>query len=292
MPQLSFYVTNLLIPGDPKKMTIATPSGGWKLEQAVDFVSAKAAITARRGQQAAELPIANTYILEHSTFPQPGREIDERALAELTPILLAASYASGMSVTIRDGTLAGPCLMGNPTDSWPRARAMNGPSWVVSTEAEFQCLIEAFMKAWPTAGMTEKALLLVHHWLDALSCWSMEDLYLSATTLLQIIVATEATKLAKRRMDFRPGIEASTRRYGLKRLDKKFKKMRDDLVHEGRLIGAGFGRTGADRSACNTIVADVLNWFDAYMHAALGLGPVAKTRFQGGDFIGLNAYSI
>jgi SAM-dependent methyltransferase len=65
------------------------------------------------------------------------------------------------------------------------------------TADEFRNLLEAFLRAWPTNGQTEKALLLIHHWLDALACWSLEDLYLSTTTLLQVISATEADRQGK-----------------------------------------------------------------------------------------------
>jgi hypothetical protein len=47
-----------------------------------------------------------------------------------------------------------------------------------------------------------------------------------------------------------------------------------------------------DAEACAGVVADVMNWFDEYMHAALGLGIPRKTRFRKADLMSLNAYSI
>lgn len=341
MPQLSFFVTNLLIPGDPPKLTITTPSGGWKLEQVADYLRAKQVITAARGAQASELPIENTYILDHASFGQLRPAVDENAFEELTSILLAASYATGMSVTIRNGTLAGPALLGSPPPTWPRPRAMVGPSWVVNTAGEFQALVNAFVASWPGAGREEKALLLVHHWLDALACWSMEDLYLSATTLLQVIAATEETKLRTEReragnkeqraggkrtgskkhhargkatnetkLYFYAALKEASRRMQIRRPSFDAKEMRDSLVHEGSLRGVwmdvvdrtrkeGIGENAddggdrlTDQAICARIVADVMNWFDAYVHAALRLGKVEKTRFGAHDFARLNAYSL
>lgn len=341
MPQLSFYITNLLIPGDPPQLTITTPSGGWKLEQVAEYARAKQTIRAAAGARAPELPIMNTYILDHASVGQLRPAVDEKALEELTPILLAASYATGMSVTIRDGTLAGPPLLGSPTPEWPRPRAMDGPSWVVNTSAEFVALVEAFLTSWPGAGQEEKALLLVHHWLDALACWSMEDLYLSATTLLQVIAATEETKLRTEReragnkkqrtggkrtgskkhlargkatdetkLYFYAALKEASRRMQIRKPSFEAKEMRDSLVHEGSLRGIwmdvvdrtrkeGIGENAddggdrlTDQAICARVVADVMNWFDAYVHAALRLGKVAKTRFGAHDFATLNAYSL
>jgi hypothetical protein len=66
--------------------------------------------------------------------------------------------------------------------------------------------------------------------------------------------------------------------------------MRNELIHEGRLIGGRF--RGPDKAACEAVVAEVLNWFDTYMHVALSLGAPRRTRFRQADFMGLNAFSI
>jgi hypothetical protein len=139
-------------------------------------------------------------------------------------------------------------------------------------------LVERFVRAWPGAGQTEKALLLVHHWLDALACWSMEDRYLRATTLLQIIVATEAMRQGKPELRFYPGVTAAAHRIGIRVLSNDFKNMRNELIHDGRLIGTRF--PGPDKDACAGVLADLLNWFDEYMHTALSLWPAPKESFQ------------
>jgi hypothetical protein len=46
--------------------------------------------------------------------------------------------------------------------------------------------VERFLAAWPNAGQNKKAYLLVHHWLDALACWSLEDLYLLPPELAEL----------------------------------------------------------------------------------------------------------
>jgi hypothetical protein len=160
---------------------------------------------------------------------------------------------------------------GNDVSISDRARSrqsVDRPSPVISSMAEFSDLIELFVQAWPRAGQTEKVRLLVHHWLDALACWSMEDLYLSATTLLQIIVATEAGQQGKKELPFYAGVADAAKRMSIRTLSDDFKNMRNELIHDGRLIGNRFA--GPDKGVCAAVVADVLNWFDEYLHAASG----------------------
>ncbi|WP_186079824.1 hypothetical protein [Burkholderia gladioli] len=292
---LSFYVLNLLIPGDPDEVTINTPAGSWKLIKMPEFAGAKAKITTSSARPR-ELPVGATYFLENPVSMLNGAAAVNSAFAEVTPVLLAASYATGLSVTIENSTKGSGIQIVSPTDHWPRVRAMGPGSPVVTTTAEFVNLVEAFMRAWPAAGQKEKAQLLVHTWLDALACWSMEDLYLSATTLLQIIVSTETRRQRVASLNFYPGLKAASRHARIRRPSYSAKEMRDSLVHEGKLAGAwitALRRKGSsDQDICAGLVAEVLNWFDAYVHVALGLGPVAKSRFSTNDFVTLNAFSL
>jgi hypothetical protein len=276
------FVANLLIPGAPQTVTLNLPAATWELKQHPDFSKAKKNI---EGHQCAE-----TYFLTTPVSLSGGSAAFDAAFDELTPIFLAASYATGLTVTSRRSTMMSEVKIMSSTEHWPRARAMDQPSFVVASDAEFAELVERFVQAWPSKGVTEKARLLVHHWLDALVCWSMEDLYLSATTLLQVIVASEATRQGKRDLPFYDGVEAAANHFGLRVLSADFKNMRNELIHDGQLIGRRF--PAPDKAACAVVIVDLLNWLDEYIHSALALGPVRKTRFSKADLMNLNAYSI
>ncbi|MNR01552.1 hypothetical protein D3C85_1173600 [compost metagenome] len=134
----------------------------------------------------------------------------------------------------------------------------------------------------------------------------MEDLYLSATTLLQVIAATEEKKMFAERMRagkgmrhvgwgrpeetkvyFYAALKKASNRMIIRKPSFEAKEMRDSLVHEGSLRGewmkkverkrlAGIGENAddggdrlTDQDICAGIVADVMNWFDEYVHAAL-----------------------
>lgn len=277
----SFFVANLLIPGEPDTVDIQTPSGVWQFGKFADYQKSVAAI--KQGQ------CATTYFIENP-IPLVPNAASEAAFNELTPILLAASFATGLAVTIRQSTQGSSVMFTGPLNSWPRDRAIDMASPVVNSADEFRELVEKFVTGFSTLGRSEKALLLVHHWLDSMACWSLEDLYLSATTLLQIIVATEEDRQGVSRLYYYDGVDAAAQRMGIQTLSPDFKNMRNELVHSGQLVGTRFA--GPDKDACAKIAVDVLNWFDEYLHKALALGPVRKTRFTYRDLSALNAYSI
>ena len=274
-------VFNLLIPEDPQTLSLNLPAATWELKQHPQYGKAKQAMA---GYQCAE-----TYFLETSVARSAGAAFDA-AFKELTPIFLGASYATGLTVSSKRSISFSEVQLLQPSEHWPRPRAMDQPSFVIASDAEFADVVERFVRAWAGVGVTEKARLLIHHWLDALVCWSMEDLYLSATTLLQVIVATEATRQGKESLSFYPGVAAAATRFSLRTLSADFKDMRNELIHDGQLIGSRFA--GPDKVACAAVVTDVLNWLDEYIHAALQLGAVRKTRFTAGDLASLNSYSI
>lgn len=279
---IGLWLVNLLIPGVPQSLTINTPSGKWTLDKAAFYATSITAIN--KGQ------CAHTYALEHPvSMAANGAAACDSAFAEVTPLLLGASYLSGLSVTAKQSLPYSDVTIMQPSDHWPRERAMGNGNAVVATPAEFQTALEAFVTAWPLAGQHEKVLLMVHHWLDSLACWSFEDLYLSATTLLQIIAATEKSIQGKD-MYYFDAVTAAGSRARISALGRDFKDMRNNLMHEGKLLGGSF--SGRSLQDCAAVAADVLNWFDAYLHSVLGLGAVQRPRFTFNNFLSLNAYSL
>src|SRR4051812_32015163 len=89
---------------------------------------------------------------------------------------------------------------------------------------------------------------------------------------------------------FFQGVTEASNRFGIPVLSTDFRDMRNDLIHDGTLSGHRFiGKTVAD---CRIVASDVVNWIDAYVHAAFGLGAVRRVRFDAHSFDGLNAYSL
>src|ERR1700729_4003576 len=101
----SFYTINLLIPGDPEKLSITTPSGSWTLEQIPEFAQALVAITGAASHRPKIAPIAETYFIESPVGMDMGAALAEASFEELTPILLGTTYATGLSATIERSTM-------------------------------------------------------------------------------------------------------------------------------------------------------------------------------------------
>ena len=91
-------------------------------------------------------------------------------------------------------------------------------------------------------------------------------------------------------MSYFQAIQSASLRVGITSLSRDFKDMRNNLIHEGKLIGGRFA--GRDLEACSIVAADVMNWFDEYLHSIMNLGPVKRKRFSKSDFMSLNAYSL
>ena len=281
---IGFRAVNLLIPGDPLSVTIAGQNGEWTLTRAANFAVGRNAILTQH-------QCAETYDAEHPASMAAGAAAFDETVGEMVPVCLGAAYATGHSVTTVRALPYSEVQFLHVGPRFPRERAWAGTEPVVKDEHEFKALLDAFLVGYRAVGRVEKVRLLVHHWLDSLSCWSLEDLYLSATTVLQTIAATESRKapIAKK-PSFYKYVRAAALRHGLPVLSHDFKAMRNDLIHDGTLSGTHFPGKTADDS--RQVAVAVMNWIDGYVHAALGLGPVRKTRFDPHSLDGLNAYSL
>ncbi len=275
-------LVNLLIPGDPDRLVVSGAYGDWVLAREPDFAARKAAVLEQS-------MCHETYRAEHPIDGAAGAAAVEGTVAELLPLCLGMSYLSGSAVTLHRSVPASDLQIVEVPSKFPRERSATGPGPVVNDPAEFRAALEAFLAAYPTKGQAEKALLVVHHWLDALACWSLEDLYLSATTILQVIAATEEGRQGVN-LSFFQGVTGAAARFGVPALGPTFKDMRNDLVHDGTLSGTRHPGKSADN--CRAVAAGVLDWIDRYLNAALDLGPVRRVRFDPDSLAGLKVFSL
>jgi hypothetical protein len=284
---IGYWLANLLLPGDPDQITIDTPAGGWELVKSPSFNEAKSAIEA--GKHCAE-----TYSITYC-----GTYTDSRAAAmdvaneELIPLCLGASYLTGLSVAPNRSLPSSEVSFIQVGSHFPRVRAMGSGFPITTTEADFARILAIFVASYPSSGATEKIRLVAHHFLDALAFWSLEDLVLSTTTILEIIAATAESLAAAQGNQlgtFNPRIAYAASRFRLPPLPSDFRNMRNDLVHEGTLSGHRFAGKNVDD--CRRAAAEVLNWIDAYIFEALNLGAPAILRFDKERFIGANSFSL
>jgi len=283
---IGFWLANLIIPGDPNSVTLTTPAGAWELRKNSRFDEFKPAVC-DKGQ------CAETYSLEGRTTYTGSRAAALDALfEELLPLCLGASYLTGLSVTPKRGLPSSQIQFVTIGDHFPRARAMGSGFPIPASPSDFVTLLERFVVGYSGAGAIEKCRLLCHHWLDALAFWSLEDLVLSTGTVLEVIAATAET-VAPTGTDigtFNKNLTYAAQRFGLAVMPGDFRKMRNDLVHEGTLSASKF--PGKDSFACGVAAAEALDWIDSYIFAALALGPVPAPRFAPEGFQGANSFSL
>jgi len=283
---IGFWLSNLIIPGDPDQVTLTTAAGTWELRKNSQFDAARIAVC-DKGQ------CAETYSAEGRTSYTGSRSAAIDALLdELLPLCLGASYLTGLSVAPHRGLPASMLQFMQVGHHFPRERAMGAGFPMLGSASAFTMTLQQFMASYSGVGVTEKARLLCHHWLDALAFWSLEDLVLSTGTVLEVIAATAET-VAPAGSDvgtFNKNLAYAAQRFGLAPLPPEFRKMRNDLVHEGVLSASNFpGKTSTD---CGIAAAEALDWIDSYIFAALGLGPVPAPRFAPEGFRGVNCFSL
>jgi hypothetical protein len=283
---LGFRLSNLLVPDDAQNFAIRIGPRTWEFDREPDFAARKTAIEQGKCHE--------TYVVEVHVDTGNGRVAAlDTALEELLVISLGLSYVSQLSVAPTRSLPASEVSFVQPGDHFPRPRAMVGGNWAANNLPEFVDVVEAFARDYAQYEQLEKTRLLVHHWLDGMACWSMEDLVLSTATTLEIIAATAGTVAAttgQTLTKFNPRLAYAATRFSLPPLSSAFRNMRNDLVHQGQLSITNFANK--DRDDCAQASADALNWVDQYMHRALGLGSVRRTRFASRDFFSLNFFSL
>lgn len=109
--------------------------------------------------------------------------------------------------------------------------------------------------------------LLITHWIGSLTCYTLEDLYLSTCVQFDIVKQVEINILGKK-LTYRQGMTEASARLGIQPLLQDATDMRNDLVHEGRLSGSNFPRH--TKQDCAAVIADALNWLDEYVIKSAG----------------------
>ena len=123
-------------------------------------------------------------------------------------------------------------------DDFIRARAIDGfeDLKTPSTTALFVNWLTTAYAAYNQRGLR----LQLSHWLGGLTCFSLEDIYLSVGVQMDLIKQRERTATGNNGLTYFQGMTSASTRYGLPALGNDYKNMRNDIVHEGVLSGSNY----------------------------------------------------
>lgn len=117
--------------------------------------------------------------------------------------------------------------------------------------------------------ISKRLRLFLAHYLSGLTCFTLEDLFLSLGVQMDLVKQEERRLTGNSNLTYRQGMESASSRYEINPLSIDYNKMRNDIVHEGVLSGENF--TNKTKSECAKVVVDTLNWIDSYILSALSL---------------------
>lgn len=289
---IGFYLVNLLPPGYPKQFNLQTPIGTWDFQQQPNFARVLPQIL--KGQS------ANTYSMSINLPLQATDAQVGSVLAEALQLCLAMSFVTGAAVTIKHSLPNSKVNFMQVGSHFPRDRPIVDPAACITTIVEFKEFVEAFVHQYPIVNPVEKLLLLTHFFVDATACWSLEDMYLSGSTLLQVVADTEiatgrsfAKTHAQNRSSKQPGffdyLAGAADRVGITPLNHDVVKVRNSLVHSGTLKGSSMPTQGD----AAVPIAEAMHWFDRYMFAVLGINTVPRNRYPVHALAyGINSFSF
>lgn len=294
---IGFWLVNLLPPGQPLQFDIRTPSGVWHFQQSGNFGTVQRDIKEKGA-------CANTFSMEF-VLPTGGTRgaVKDEAFEETLPICLAASFVTGAAVTVQDALVGSEVAFVTTGAHFPRARGIGDPALCVGTLKEFIEFVERFVATYPRLNATEKILLLTHFFVDTCACWSLENLYLSGSTLLQIIAETEETSgrpfaanhaaaranKSTAKPAFFDYLAGAADRVGIPALGHDVVKIRNALIHDGTLNAPPF----LSQADAAVPIAEAMRWVDDYVYAILQLGSVPRPRHAVNDLaFALNSFSF
>ena len=267
---VQFCITNLIT----KEKTFSIPSlvGEWLFTRCPNYP--KSIDIVESGRQCANMFFASNVL--------PSKSSLQTACTEIIDICLILSFFQARCITVSGSGPASDVQFLGLGNSFIRPRSIAG-------FPQIDLQLDSFFNDWFSwrANYKRRRLrLFLCHWLSGLTCFSLEDLFLSLGVQMDIV------KQCERSAFYYTGMQRASRRYGLISLNADYKKMRNDIVHEGVLSGSNFERKS--KKDCANVVADVLNWIDSYVLAVLGKsGFQRKPRWKGIVLeTGLPAFSI
>ncbi|WP_427147124.1 hypothetical protein [Rhizobium leguminosarum] len=254
---LEFWVSDLQ--HGEEYFTVPGVSGTWTFTRRSNYHDLVG--QTERGQVVATFYVSNPdFSLE--TDDQQSIDLSD----DLVDICLVLSFLKAHCVTVTGTTLGSRGMLMQLDERHLAARSIVGFDRLWNPDfsglfADWQTVIRP---AYRQRGLR----LQLSHWLSGLTCFTLEDLYLSAGVQMDMVKQQEIAAGGGPGLTYFQGMQSASTRYGIIPLSHDATKMRNDLLHEGKLSGANF--QSKTKRECAQVIADTMTWLDTYVLKILG----------------------
>ncbi len=277
--KLGFNIVNLILPDEPNVLTVTGNNGNWDIRQHSNYTINREAINSR-------VHAAVTYIAEHDDL---GLGKDEEILDELMHLCLSLSYLTSNSVTMNQSANYSRISFIQAGDGFPRERGITGIDPVVENQTDLETATTQMLRLFNQNKTDYHADVIIQYWLDILYCWSLENLFLGACTILEIIKQCERKRTGNANLPFCDAIVSVSTHLNITELNRDWINMRNDLIHEGHLSKIKF--PSKTKFECIGVCEAIMHWIDEFIHAIFILGTIKHNRFDRGSLGQLNSYT-
>lgn len=268
-----------MAPDEPINLTFTGRNGNWDIRRHPNYANNRQMLNSR-------VHAAVTYIADHEDL---GFRKDDEIFDELITLCLTFSYLTSNSVTMNQSTMYSRISFLQVGDGFPREKGITDINPVVENQNDFILATNQMLPLFDQNKTDYHIDVIIQYWLDILSCWSLENLFLGACTILEIIKQCERRRTGDANMPIYDAIVSVSTHLGITVLNRDWIKMRNDLIHEGHLSKVQF--PNKTKFACIDVCEDVMLWIDEFVHAIFALGTIKHNRFDRGSLGQLNSYT-
>jgi|GEM_PF-1370692 len=254
---LEFWISDLK--HDEEYFSVPGVSGEWTFSRRSNYQDLIG--NTERGQ------VVGTFYVSNPDFSMATNDQLSIDLSDdLVDICLVLSFLNARCVTVMGTTEGSDGMILQLDDKYLTPRSIVGfdKLW----NPDFSDLFADWQTVIRPAYRQRGLRLQLSHWLSGLTCFTLEDLYLSAGVQMDMVKQQEIAAGAGAGLTYFQGMQSASSRYGIAALSHDATKMRNDLLHEGKLSGTNFH--SKTKSECAKVIAETMSWLDSYVLKILG----------------------
>jgi len=273
-----FGLSNLVVPGVPTPFSISMTSGNWNISPLGDY-------NQRVEKIKSDLSCGITFEISNDDPDIRNQEF----FHDLRNVCLCFSYLSGSAVALRSTGFRSDCILLQTGDGFPRERPLSPTPAFCESYGDIQRHVATMIKSFNIACQENHVDIIIHHWLDAMYSWSLEDFYLSGCTILELIKWNQRRKDNNEALTLQEALKSAHKAYMRASPNQDWINMRNDLIHDGKLSARKFANHS--KQDCIKVACDVFDWIDQYLASILDLPWRSTSRFDHKDLRGTNSYT-